>query len=329
MANVLITGGAGFIGYHLAQHLLLHTDHTITLVDNLWRGKRDADLEALITNPRITFSTGDLTDPAFFKTLVPNFDYVYHLAAVNGTKFFYEVPHEVLRINIQSLFNILDWAKGLEKKPRLLFTSSNEAYAGALESFGQLPLPTPEDVPLVVSDVYNPRWTYAGSKLIGELMVINYAKSFGIPSVIVRPHNFYGPRAGTEHVIPQLSARILVHEDPFTIYGADETRSFCYIEDAVRAMAHVIEAEDFNVDRAEIFHIGSDEETQISELAEELFKVAQWRPQSIIVGESKQGSVKRRLPHTGKLQKKGWKHETSRAEGIKKTFEWYKNHAQS
>lgn len=324
MAKVLITGGAGFIGYHLARHLLETTEHTLTLVDNMWRGKHDEDFADMVQHPRVTLVIGDLTDSSFVASLPTDFDYVYHLAAVNGTRLFYEVPHEVLRINIQSLFNMLDWVKTYDKKPRLLFTSSNEAYAGALESFGQLPLPTPEDVPLVVSDVYNPRWTYGGSKLIGELMVINYAKSFGIPAVIVRPHNFYGPRAGTDHVIPQMSARILAHEDPFVIYGADETRSFCYIEDAVRGMRHVMEAPDFSRERAEIFHIGSDEETNIEELADILFEIAGWRPKTITKAESKQGSVKRRLPHTGKLQKKGWKHDTQQKDGLKKTFEWYK-----
>lgn len=326
MARVLITGGAGFIGYHLARHLLETTDHGIVLVDNLWRGKHDEDLAALLENPRVAFVQGDLTDPAFLPSLSGSFDFVYHLAAVNGTRLFYEVPHEVLRINILSLFNVLDWVKAMEHKPRLLFTSSNEAYAGALESFGQLPLPTPEEVPLVVSDVYNPRWTYGGSKLIGELMVINYAKSFGIPSVIVRPHNFYGPRAGYDHVIPQMIARIEVREEPFTIYGADETRSFCYIEDAVRAMRHVMEAPDFDTEKADIFHIGSEEETNIAKLAEALFDLAGWHPKATTAMESKKGSVKRRLPDTSKLQKKGWRHETSLTEGLKKTLEWYRIH---
>lgn len=325
MARVLITGGAGFIGYHLAQHLVEHTAHDIVLVDNLWRGKHDDDLSKLLEHPRVTFVQGDLTDSAFLPTLSGTFDYVYHLAAVNGTRLFYEVPHEVLRINILSHFNILEWVKGMEKKPRVLFTSSNEAYAGALESFGQLPLPTPEDVPLVISDVYNPRWTYAGTKLIGELLMISYGKSFGIPSVIVRPHNFYGPRAGYDHVIPQMIARIEAKEDPFTIYGADETRSFCYIEDAVRAMRLIMESASFNLERAEIFHIGSDEETLISDLAEALFEVAGWRPDSLVPAESKKGSVKRRLPDTTKLKVIGWRNETTLKCGLQKTLAWYKD----
>jgi nucleoside-diphosphate-sugar epimerase len=327
MARVLVTGGAGFIGYHLARHLLQNTQHEIVLADNLWRGKHDRDLVALLENPRINFVQGDLTDPAFLPSLTGTFDQVYHLAAVNGTRLFYEVPHEVLRINIISLFNILDWVKAMEKKPRLLFTSSNEAYAGALESFGMLPLPTPEDVPLVVSDVYNPRWTYGGSKLIGELMVIHYAKSFGIPAVIVRPHNFYGPRAGYDHVIPQMIARIEAHGEPFAIYGADETRSFCYIEDAVRAMRHVMEAADFDTEKADIFHIGSDEETNIAELAEVLFDIAGWHPEEITAAPSKKGSVKRRLPDVSKLKAAtAWSHDVSLREGLRETFEWYQKH---
>ena len=324
MARVLITGGAGFIGFHLARHLIANSDHEIVLMDNLWRGKYDSDLKELLENPRVTFIKGDLTNTASLSSLSGAFNFVYHLAAVNGTRLFYEVPHEVLRINILSLFSILDWIKTIEVKPRLLFTSSNEAYAGALESFHQLPLPTPEDVPLVISDVYNPRWTYAGTKLIGELMVINYAKSFHIPAVIVRPHNFYGPRAGTDHVIPQMCARIIAREDPFVVYGADETRSFCYIEDAVRAMRMVMEAPDFDADTAQIFHIGSDQETRIAELADALFDIAEWRPKKMTDADSKEGSVKRRLPDVSKLKRHtGWEHVTTLSDGLRQTFGWY------
>ena len=184
MKKILITGAAGFIGCHLVRHLLNDINNVLVLVDNLQRGKMDKDFSELLSDKKIEFLQADLTDPNFYKTLDEDFDQVYHLAAVNGTKLFYQMPHEVLRINVLSLIYILEWIRNLgQKKPKLCFTSSNEAYAGALAAFGQLPIPTPESVPLVVSDTYNPRWSYGGTKLIGELFVIHYpgilSKSYG------------------------------------------------------------------------------------------------------------------------------------------------------
>ena len=241
--KILITGGSGFIGLHLANHLLENTEAEIVLVDNMRKGKIDEDFERLLKNPRVKLLILDLTDLASYEKLGSGYDHVYHLAAVNGTKYFYEIPHEVLRINTLTLIYMLDWFAKFNHEGKFCFTSSNEAYAGGLNAFGVLPIPTPEKVPLVIEDPYNPRWSYASTKLIGELFVIHYAKMFNFRALVVRPHNFYGPRAGYKgHVIPDFSERIAAHVDPFPIYGADDTRTFCYISDAVRAMRLLMES---------------------------------------------------------------------------------------
>lgn len=328
MKRILITGGAGFIGYHLAAHLLKQEDNQLVLVDNLQRGKMDKDFKELLKNPRVKFMRADLTDPKFYNKLEKDyFGHVYHLAAVNGTKYFYEIPEKVLRINTLSLIYILDWIAGQKKKPKLCFTSSSEAYAGALEAFGKLPLPTPENVPLVISDSYNPRWSYGGSKLIGELFVINYAKAYDFPAVIVRPYNFYGPRAGYEHVAPEFCLRVVNKVDPFTIYGAEETRTFCYIEDAVEAMQMLMDSKATDCQPIETVHIGDDKEITMKALAEELFDVVGWKPSGFDIKPSPKGSVKRRLSDVSKIKKLiGWTHKTSISEGLAKTYEWYKKH---
>ncbi|MBN2094119.1 MAG: GDP-mannose 4,6-dehydratase [Candidatus Zambryskibacteria bacterium] len=328
MKKILVTGGAGFIGYHLIKKLLEDDKNSeIFVIDNLQRGKLDENFSSIVSNKRIKFIQGDLTDLDFYKSLSNNFDHIYHLAAINGTRYFYEIPHEVLRVNTLTLINILEWIKNFPVKPKFLFTSSNEAYAGALETFKQLPIPTPEDVPLIVNDPFNPRWSYGGSKLIGEIFVVHYANQYHIPSIIVRPHNFYGPRAGEDHVIPALSLKIIKKMDPFELYSPKQTRSFCYISDAVEAMVLLMRRESiFDNKNVDLFHIGSSKETSIKELAENLFEIGKWKPKKIIEKPPLPGSVDRRLPDVSKIEKiVGWKTKTSLKNGLRKTFDWYEN----
>ena len=327
MSRILITGAAGFIGYHLAVYLLNDKKNKLVLVDNLQRGKMDEDFQNLLKSQRVVFIEADLTDPTFYQKLDVDFDQVYHLAAVNGTKLFYEMPQEVLRVNTLSLIYILEWIRGLEKKPKFCFTSSNEAYAGALAAFNQLPIPTPENVPLVISDSYNPRWSYGGTKLIGELFVIHYAKAYNFPAVIVRPHNFYGPRAGYDHVIPEFCQKIMAKTDPFIIFSPEETRTFCYISDATRAMQMLMDSDKTNDQPTETVHIGNTDEITMKDLAEKMFDVADWRPKEFDIWSSPAGSVRRRLADISKIKNLvGWEPKIFLADGLKKTFEWYKNH---
>lgn len=329
MKKILITGGAGFIGYHLANYLLhRHAgDIELIIVDNLQRGRMDEDFRKLLARPGVRFLEFDLTNPIVYAGLDADFDNVYHLAAVNGTKFFYQIPHEVLRVNTLSLIYILEWVKHLDKKPKMCFTSSNEAYGGALEAFGVLPLPTPEAVPLVIADPYNPRWTYAGTKLIGEQFVIHYATACNFPAVIVRPHNFYGPRAGFDHVLPEWSQKILDRQDPFILYSPKETRTFCYIDDAVTAMAMLMDSDATNGHPIETVHIGNTDEISMHDLAEKMFMVANWHPTAFDIRPSPSGSVKRRLGDTTKIKRLvGWEPTTPLEEGLRKTFAWYADH---
>jgi len=327
LRKILITGGAGFIGCHLARYLLAHSDAELVLVDNLQRGRMDDDFKTLIANPGVKFLNIDLTDPARFRELGKGYDHVYHLAAINGTKLFYEMPQEVLRINTLTLVYMLEWFRRENAGGKFCFTSSNEAYASALSAFGKLPIPTPEKVPLVIEDPYNARWSYAATKLVGELFVIHYAAKYNFRALIVRPHNFYGPRAGYDHVIPEFSFRVANRVDPFPMYGADETRTFCYIEDAVRAMAMLMDSEKTNSQPIETVHIGDVEEITMRELAEKIFAVAGWRPREFEIGSSPPGSVKRRRADIAKLQSLvGWKPEVPLAEGLWMTFAWYRDH---
>lgn len=318
MYKVMITGGSGFIGYHLAKYLA--RKNRVVIVDNLFRGKMDEDFQNLLKHPHIQFINCDLTNPTALKTLPKDIRYIYHLAAINGTKYFYEMPDAVLKVNILTTINILDWFLTTPAE-KILFSSSSETYAGTMRRFG-LPVPTPEDVPLCVEDVFNPRWSYGGSKIASELLFVNYARVHKRPVTIVRYHNAYGPRMGHEHVIPELCARIIRKTNPLPLFGGKETRVFCYIDDIVRATHLCMESEKTN---NQIVNIGSnDEEISIEHLAQKLIALAK-SPVRLTIKPAPQGSVSRRKPDIRKLQKlTGFTPRVSLTQGLKKTFDWYK-----
>lgn len=320
MPNVLITGGAGFIGYHLSKYLA-GKGNDVAICDNLFRGRYDEDFKKLIEEKNVSYIECDLTDCNQFKKLEKNYEYVYHLAAINGTKYFYEIPHEVLRVNTLAAVNVLDWFVTAKCK-KIFFSSSSETYSGTM-AISDMPIPTPEDVPLAIENIYNERRSYAGSKIIGELFFINYARKHKFDMSIVRYHNIYGPRMGNEHVIPEFIARILNKENPFKIFGGMQTRAFCYVDDAVKASELVMSSNRTNM---EIVNIGNEkEEVSMVDLARKLFAVSGYNA-DISIEEAPKGAVPRRCPSIKKLIKlTGFSPNLNLDYGLKKTFEWYKN----
>ena len=219
MKSVLITGGAGFVGYHLASKL--SRDHDVTLCDNLYRTKRiDREFSTLMSNNNVRFLNVDLTSPSGWNKLKgAHFDFVYHLAAVNGTKNINESPHEVMSINLECMLNLLRCARP-GKVGKVLYASTSEVYAGAA-NVGVLKYPTPEDSPIVFSNIYNPRWSYASTKFVDELLLMHYAKVLNLRWSIVRYHNIYGPRMGYDHVIPEIHTRLLENGQTLELRGSD------------------------------------------------------------------------------------------------------------
>jgi len=319
--DVLITGGAGFIGFHLARHLAQH-NYDVTILDNFSRSKSDDEFKALTELKNVSFIRGDVTLADTFSSLDRGYDYVYHLAAINGTKNFYEIPDKVLRVGVIGTINVLDWFSS-QKRGKILFTSSSETYASALKIMGkQFPIPTPESVPLVVDDPSNVRWCYGASKILGEVAFHSYAKTKNIRFSIIRYHNIYGPRMGFDHVIPQFIERIVKRQDPFMIFGGEETRTFCYVDDAVLATKLVMESEKTE---GQTVHIGrSDGEIKIIELAKKLFDISGFHPK-VSMQPAPEGSVMRRCPDTSRLKELGHDPRTSLDDGLKKTYHWYKD----
>lgn len=321
MKKVLVTGGAGFVGYHLAKALAEAGDEVV-VIDNFRRGRKDDDFEALLRHPNVKLITADLTDQRAVELVPAGFDEIYHLAAINGTKFFYEIPVEVFRANMLSTINLLEWMRTKNPGGRFLFTSSSEGYAGAV-SLGLAPVPTPEEVPLVVEDPKNVRWSYGAPKIAGEVLLHAYVKEYGLNARVVRYHNIYGPRMGEEHVLPQFIRRALAKTDPFPIYGGEETRAFCYVEDGARGTIAAMRQ-----GRAgETYHIGTRDERKIRDVAGALFNVMNFHP-TLDVKPAPEGSVKRRAPDITKAEREiGYRPTVALDDGLRRMSEWYAAHS--
>ena len=249
--KVLIIGGAGFIGCNLAKYLIENRDYEITVTDNLSRGQMDNDFSELLLSRDIKFIEGDFTNPETFRFLDSKYDYVYMLASVVGVDNTLDKPHEVIRINTLLIINVLEWIKRSEIG-KVLFTSTSENYAGTVDAFNYK-VPTSEEVPLSIIDIAHPRYTYAVTKILGESGFLNYSRMLNFDCTIVRYHNVFGPRMGFKHVIPHLVERFYNNENPFKIYGANQTRAFCYITDAITGLLKVV----LDGKKGEVYNIGN------------------------------------------------------------------------
>ena len=320
--KVLIIGGAGFIGLSITKYLLKNRDFDITIADNLFRneGNIDTDLNDLIKNKNIKLISGDFTIDKEYNKLENDYYYVYMLASVVGVDYVNNYPDEIIRINTKLILNTLEWLKTSNCK-RVLFSSTSECYAGAIQKFNYQ-VPTDENVPLTIDDITHPRFTYAVTKMLGESGFINYSKKHNFDCVIVRYHNVYGPRMGFKHIIPNLVERFMNNENPFQVYGYNQTRSFNYIDDAVIGTVSAIE----NGKSSEIYHLGSNEEITIEELVKMVGKYFDFKGK-FIKSNTFSGSVSRRCPKINKANKHlNYFPKIDLKTGLDKTLKWYKNY---
>jgi len=319
MTKVLITGGAGFIGYHLARKLSAGGCR-IDLVDNLARGVADPALQTLLQQPQVKFIEADLLNPHSMERLGRDYRYIYHLAAIIGVRHVLQRPYAVLLDNTFMLAQVLSLAGRQDNLQRFVFTSTSEVYAGTLQNF-TLPIPTPESTPLAVTHLKHPRTSYMLSKIYGEAL----CHQSGLPCTIIRPHNFYGPRMGLSHVIPELLQR--AHEAPaggaLAVYSVNHRRTFCFIEDAVEMMTRVAELQE---GQGETFNVGNQSpEVAIGELAELIVKVV-GKPLVLMPQPEAPGSPARRCPEMSKtLGLTGYRSRFSLEQGMELTYRWYRD----
>ena len=310
---ILVTGAAGFIGFHLSQFLASEASNTVWMLDNFARSRRDEDLETLLKLPNVKFLQVDLSNEELD---LPQVDYVFHLASINGTENFYTRPFDVIEAAVLPTLRLLRFYSGSNVK-RFLLTSTSEVYAGAIET-GLSEIPTPETTPLVIQDSKNMRWSYAAGKIASEMATMAAANQYGLPATIIRYHNVYGPRMGSQHVIPEFLERL--KKEDFTLFGADNTRSFIYVRDAIVATAAAAAADE---SENEIVHIGTSVEVTIRELAQQIMAISGIRG-SLKIHSAPKGSVSRRCPDTRFLREVvGFTPEISLYEGLSLTIPYY------
>lgn len=272
--KVLVTGASGLIGRELCKQLS-STVYDVTGVDNNRRFKN-------VVPENCRFICQDLS--AFYQKSKNDFDIIFHLAAVNGTEYFYSDPSGTLINNTRVDLNTFDYA-ATNHNCKLIYSSSSEVVAGTEV------IPTEEIVDIVITDIHNPRWSYRLPKILSE----NYLTNSDLNYLIVRFFNVFGSNSGSGHFIRDIVEKIKNQEH--TLIGADETRSFCYVEDAVDALIHLSQTTE-----KQVVNIGNDREVNILEAANiialEVFdKTIDWK-----VIDGRQGSVPRRSPAINKLK---------------------------
>lgn len=317
MKKILITGGAGFIGLHLAKLLHVH-GYAVDLVDNFSRAVQDRDLETFAQLPNVRLLNQNLLNEDAWDSLENDYFFVFHLAAIIGVKNVMERPYEVLEKNVRLMELALSFAQRCKQLDRFVFTSTSEVYAGTLQYF-ELPIPTPESTPLAITELSHPRTSYMLSKIYGEAL----CHQSDIPWTIIRPHNFYGPRMGMAHVIPEQLKKAYFSSDGAEqlVLSPKHRRTFCFIEDAVKVM--MLAAENHGCNR-ETLNVGMEHpELTIMDLCRIVINVT-GRDVSLVPGEETPGSPARRCPSMAKVASLlGYVPSTSVEEGVRKTFEWY------
>lgn len=309
--KILVTGCSGDIGKYLIKRLLeQYPDCLIFGVDRpvqieKFKLSNFLDLE----DKKLSLLSVDLLDINEIKKL-PDVDYIFHLAAINGTSLFYEIPWDVYINSIQPTINLLDYYKNRSLK-RFIYTSSSEVYA-SLTDLGVNSIPTSESAAVGFSDVTNPRWSYGGAKLSGELALIAASKQYGLEFSIIRYHNIYGKDMSLNHVIPDFIER--AKKGIYVLNGSDNIRSFLYIDDAIDATILVASSEKA---ANRIVNIGSSEMVTMRKLSDKLMKTFGWTGK-VIENSAPEGSTLIRCPDIKFLcNELGFKQKYNLDDGIK------------
>lgn len=251
----LVTGGAGFIGSHLAERLIERDDH-VTVLDDLSTGSLD-NIEHLKSTGLVDFHFGKVQDKRAVQGLADRADFIVHFAAALGVKLILEKPVESIETNVDGTQTVLEAAAQCGKP--ILIASTSEVYGKSSK------LPFCEDDDVVLGPTRKSRWSYAASKMLDEFLALSYWEQKNLPIMVVRFFNTVGPRQNSRYgmVLPTF-VRQALEDAPITIHGdGKQSRCFCDVRDTVEAVIRLIDARVFG----EVVNVGSTEETSIENLA--------------------------------------------------------------
>ncbi len=257
--RVLITGGAGFIGSHLAETLLERGDFVV-VVDDLSTGLIE-NIRRIQSQPKFEFVRGSVCDQTIMTSLIDRCDAIYHLAAAVGVKLIVDRPVHTIETNIHGSEVVLSLANTFCK--RILLASTSEVYGKSTK------IPFNEDDDAVFGSTRFTRWSYACSKMIDEFLALAYHDQYGLEAVICRFFNTVGPRQTGQYgmVVPRFVRRALRGE-PIEIYGSGrQSRCFCNVAEVVGALPQLIDCEKAT---GEVINIGATESITIEELADKV-----------------------------------------------------------
>ena len=320
--RVLVTGGAGFLGSSLVERLLELGDEVVVL-DNFWRGDPE-NLKHI--KDEITLIEGDACQAASYHGIkdASSIDIVYHLAAINGTKWFHEEARMVMDVNLNSTLRAIEFAE--KYQCRFVFTSSPEAYGNS----EVMPLGGPESS-IFTHASHHQRHAYGGSKYLGELAV-HHAVRQGLDARIVRPFNGYGPRLSQDEYgqVVTMMMRSALDSSIVQVHGdGGQTRSLTWVEDIVQGIVRsgrldsCLKTGESLAGRS--FNLGSTEEISMLELAEKICKIVHEKTQrqpKIEFSEGYPGDSQRRLPHlVDSKESLGWSATTSLEFGLRQTLD--------
>lgn len=259
--NILITGGAGFIGSHLAE-ALLSQGHEVTIIDNLSTGRFE-NIAHLTESPSFHFAIESITNETVMDRLVSKSHLIFHLAAAVGVQLIVQKPVHTIETNIMGTEAVLRTA--LRYRVKVLLASSSEVYGKGNS------IPFREDDDVVLGPTSRNRWAYAASKMVDEFLALAYHHEYGLPVTIFRLFNTVGPRQTGRYgmVIPRFVKQALQNE-PLTVYGdGQQSRCFLHVQDAVAAIQSLA---DKPAAEGQVYNIGSQEEITIQSLAEAILE---------------------------------------------------------
>jgi dTDP-glucose 4,6-dehydratase len=311
--RVLVTGGAGFISSNFIRHLLAKTPYDVVSLDALTYAGNLDNLADVMSHERLSFVHGDVRDAALVRAVVSEVDVIVNAAAESHVeKSIAEGAREFVTTNVEGTQILLDAVRAAPVE-RFILISSSEVYGTAERA------PMDEEHPL------NPRSPYAATKAGADRLAYSYYVTYGLPVVIVRPFNNYGPRQHPEKVIPRFITQAL-RDEPLTVHGdGHASRDWLYVDDDADAIEAVIAAP-LEAVAGEVLNVATGVDISVGEIAERVLDVL-GKPSSLkaFVAE-RPGQVDRHIGSTGKIERlAGWRARTSFDEGLARTIDWYRD----